>query len=105
MAALVNLADYEARGREVVAASTLDYYDGGANDEITLHENAAAFSRITLYPRVFRGTAQGDTSTRVLGFPVAIPILVAPVALIGMLAREGEEAAAGSPLPPVQSSF
>jgi len=105
MAALVNLADYEARAREVVAASTLDYYDGGANDEITLHENAAAFSRITLYPRVFRGTAQRDTSTRVLGFPVAIPILVAPVALIGMLAREGEEAAAGSPLPPVQSSF
>jgi len=47
--ALVNLGECEARAREVIAGSTLDYYDGGSNDEITLRDNAAAFSRITLY--------------------------------------------------------
>jgi 4-hydroxymandelate oxidase len=51
---LVNLAEYEAAAREVVAGSTLDYFDGGSNDEITLRDNVAAFSRITLYPRAPR---------------------------------------------------
>ena len=92
--ALVNLADYEAHAREAISGSVLDYYDGGANDEITLRDNPAAFSRIPLYPRVFRGTDQRDTSTTVLGFPIATPVLVAPVALLGMIHPDGEVPAA-----------
>ena len=87
---LVNLSDYEARAREIAEGSTLDYYDGGSNDEITLRENVAAFSRITLYPRVFRGVGKRDTRTTILGMPVSTPIIVAPVALIGMLHPDGE---------------
>jgi hypothetical protein len=58
--ALVNLADYEAHAREAISGSVLDYYDGGANDEFTLRDNPAAFSRIPLYLRVFRGTARRE---------------------------------------------
>src|SRR5215470_3818161 len=87
---LVNLAEYEARAREIADASTLDYYDGGSNDEITLRENVAAFGRITVYPRVFRGVGQRHTQTTILGFPASTPVMVAPVALIGMLHSEGE---------------
>src|SRR5215467_12914857 len=87
---LVNLAEYESHAREIAEGSTLDYYDGGSNDEITLRENLAAFSRITLYPRVFRGVGQRDLKTTVLGVPVSTPVLVAPVALLGMLHPEGE---------------
>jgi len=87
---LVNVAEYESRARDIAEGSTLDYYDGGSNDEITLRENAAAFSRITLYPRVFRGVGQRDTRTTVLGMPTPMPIMVAPVALIGMLHPDGE---------------
>jgi len=88
--ALVNLADYESRAREVAGDSTLDYYDGGANDEITLRENAAAFGRITLYPRVLRGVGERDLRTTVLGMPAATPTIVAPVALIGRFHADGE---------------
>jgi len=87
---LVNLAEYESRAREVAEGSTLDYYDGGSNDEITLRENVAAFSRITVYPRMFRGVGKRDTRTAVLGMPAATPVIVAPVALIGMLHPDGE---------------
>jgi 4-hydroxymandelate oxidase len=87
---LVNLADYELRAREIAEGSTLDYYDGGANDEITLRENIAAFSRIPLYPRVFRGVGQRDTDTTILGIPTSTPVIVAPLALLGMLHPEGE---------------
>ncbi len=87
---LVNLAEYESRARQIAEGSTLDYYDGGSNDEITLRENAAAFSRITVYPRVFRGVGQRDTGTKILGARVAAPVAVAPVALVGMLHPDGE---------------
>jgi 4-hydroxymandelate oxidase len=55
-----------------------------------LRENVTAFSRITLYPRVFRGVGLRDMHTAVLGLPTSTPITVAPVALIGMLHPEGE---------------
>jgi 4-hydroxymandelate oxidase len=87
---LVNLAEYEARARDIAEGPTLDYYDGGSNDEITLRENVTAFSRITLYPRVFRGVGERDTHTTILGLPTSAPITVAPVALVGMLHPDGE---------------
>jgi 4-hydroxymandelate oxidase len=87
---LVNLAEYESRARDIAEGSTLDYYDGGSNDEITLRDNVTAFSRITVYPRVFRGVGQRDSRTTVLGSPTTTPIMVAPVALIGRLHPEGE---------------
>jgi 4-hydroxymandelate oxidase len=86
----VNLAEYEARARESADGSTLDYYDGGSNDEITLRDNAAAFSRITLYPRMFRGVGKRDTSTTIVGSGARWPVIVAPVALLGMLSPDGE---------------
>jgi 4-hydroxymandelate oxidase len=91
---LVNLAEYEARARESIDGSTLDYYDGGSDDEITLRDNVAAFSRITLYPRMFRGVGTRDTSTTVVGSGVRWPVIVAPVGLLGMLSPDGEVAAA-----------
>jgi 4-hydroxymandelate oxidase len=94
MAALVNLAEYEAAAREAVAGSTLDYFEGGSNDEITLRDNVAAFSRITLYPRMFRGVGTRDTSTTVVGSGARWPVIVAPVALLGMLSPDGEVPAA-----------
>ena len=87
---LVNLAEYESRAREIAEGRTLDYYDGGSNDEITLRENVTAFGRITVYPRVFRGVGLRDTRTTILGSPASTPVMVAPVALIGMLHPEGE---------------
>jgi 4-hydroxymandelate oxidase len=91
---LVNLAEYEAAAREAVAGSTLDYFEGGSNDEITLRDNVAAFSRITLYPRMFRGVGTRDTSTTVVGSGARWPVIVAPVALLGMLSPDGEVPAA-----------
>jgi 4-hydroxymandelate oxidase len=91
---LVNLPDYEARARELVDGSTLDYYDGGSNDEITLRDNVAAFSRIALYPRMFRGVGTRDMSTSLVGSNARWPVIVAPVALLGMLSPDGEVPAA-----------
>jgi hypothetical protein len=36
--ALVKLAEYEAKAREILPLPVFDYYYGGAHDEITVHE-------------------------------------------------------------------
>ena len=67
-----------------------DYYASGANDEITLRENRAAYERITLLPRMLVDVSVRDMSTTVLGEPVSMPILIAPLALQGLAHPEGE---------------
>ena len=39
----LNLHEVEQLARERLSAQTFDYYAGGANDEVTLRANRAAF--------------------------------------------------------------
>jgi len=70
------------------------YYRSGAEDEVTLRANRAAFERIRLRPRVLVDISATDTRTTVLGIPVSMPILVAPMAYHGLAHAEAECATA-----------
>ncbi|MGD9227256.1 MAG: alpha-hydroxy acid oxidase [Desulfobacterales bacterium] len=89
---LVNVFDYEAAAREKLSKTAYDYYRSGANDEITLRENHAAYERIQLHPRVLIDISKPDLCTRILGQEIAMPILVAPTAFHRMAHPEGEVA-------------
>ncbi|MGA7879974.1 MAG: alpha-hydroxy acid oxidase [Terrimicrobiaceae bacterium] len=86
----VNLRDLEERARNSLSQMAYDYYASGANDEITLRENRAAYERIMLLPRVLVDVSVRDMSTTVLGERVSMPILIAPTALQGLAHAEGE---------------
>jgi 4-hydroxymandelate oxidase len=86
----VSVDEYEALARERLPGMSFDYYAGGSGEEWTLRENREAFHRWVLRPRVLVDVADRDTSTTVLGTPVAFPILVAPTAMQRMAHREGE---------------
>lgn len=43
--AMLCAADFEAHAREVLSKEAWDFYAGGANNEQTLRDNVAAFSR------------------------------------------------------------
>ena len=51
---------------------------GGADDEITLADNIAAWRRLRLRPRMLRDITAIDTSVTVLGQRIGMPLLVAP---------------------------
>ena len=89
---LVSVFDYEAAAREKLPQVAYDYYRSGANDEITLRDNHAAYERIQLHPRVLVDISKPDLSTTVLGQTVRMPILVAPTAFHRMAHPEGEVA-------------
>src|SRR2546429_6017355 len=70
------------------------YFAGGAGDEVTLRDNLAAFERRRLRPRVLVDVSSVTTETTVLGTDVALPILIAPLALQRMAHPDGELATA-----------
>jgi L-lactate dehydrogenase (cytochrome) len=71
-----------------------DYIDGGAEDERTMAQNTAAFTRLSFRPRVLRDVSKVDPSTTLLGRPVPIPLVLAPTGFTRMADPAGELAVA-----------
>ena len=93
-AAPVNLADIEARGKAVLPLAAADYFAGGAEDEVTLRANRAAFESIALRPRYLVDVSERSLATTVLGTPVVLPVLLAPTGFQQLAHPEGELATA-----------
>jgi isopentenyl diphosphate isomerase/L-lactate dehydrogenase-like FMN-dependent dehydrogenase len=85
-----NVNEYELLAEQVLDPGAYGYFAGGSGDEQTLRENVSAWSRLRLRPRVLAGVDEIDTSTTVLGTPVSMPLLVAPVAFQRMAHPDGE---------------
>jgi 4-hydroxymandelate oxidase len=91
---VLDLAWLERRARERLDRSAYDYFAGGADDELTLADNSAAWARLRLRPHVLRDVGEVSTSTTVLGVPVSLPVLVGPVAYQRLAHPDGEPATA-----------
>ncbi|HEU5199456.1 MAG TPA: alpha-hydroxy acid oxidase [Ktedonobacterales bacterium] len=90
----MNVQQYEAQAQARIEPGAWAFYSSGADDEVTLRANRAAFERVQLLPRMLRGVRKADLGTTVLGTPVSMPVLVAPTALQGLACPEGECATA-----------
>jgi 4-hydroxymandelate oxidase len=88
------MRELERRAREVLPADVYAYYAGGAGDQRTLAVQEAAWDDVELRPRVLRDVSAPSAATRVLGTPVASPVLVAPVAAVRMVHADGEQGVA-----------
>lgn len=91
---LLSVADYARAAREKLPRDVLDYYEGGALDEITLHENTAGWERLKIYYRILAGVGERDLRTTILGHPISMPICIAPTAFHKLACEAGEIAAA-----------
>lgn len=89
--------DYEPLARERLPRDVYDFFAGGAGNEWMLRENSRAFERWVVRPRVLRGVAERDTSTKVLGIPLSLPVMIAPWAYQRLAHPDGELATAGRP--------
>ena len=80
--------------RRRVPKAVFDYLDGGAEGEVTLRENCRAFQDVTFRPRHAVALANCNLGTRVLGFDLSLPFLLAPVGYSRLMHPGGEVAAA-----------
>lgn len=90
----INVFDYEALAREKLPQMVYDYFASGAEDEITVQDNRAAYSRIRLKYRVMVDVSRRNLSTTVLGQQISMPLIIAPTAFQCLAHPEGEVATA-----------
>ncbi len=91
---VVNIADFRALARHRLPRAVFDYLDGGAEGEVTLRENCRVYEDVTFRPRQAVAFADCSLRTRVLGFDLALPFLLAPVGYSRLMHPAGEVGAA-----------
>jgi isopentenyl diphosphate isomerase/L-lactate dehydrogenase-like FMN-dependent dehydrogenase len=91
---VVNVSDLRRLARRRLPRVLFDYIDGGADGEVTLRANCAAFDAIAFRPRCAVRTPRIDLQTTVLGTPLALPFLLAPVGSCRLFYPRGECVAA-----------
>ena len=92
--ACLNTFDYEAVAMKFMPITGRkkgwDYYSSGADDEETLRNNANAFHRVWLRPRVLRNVEDIDMSCDILGNACSFPLYLSSVAMQRLGHEDGE---------------
>jgi 4-hydroxymandelate oxidase len=91
---VINVGDYVEAARERVDERIWCYFEGGANDEVTLRANVASYGRWRLRPRMLVDVSAISLETTLLGTPVSMPLGIAPFAMQRLLVPDGECATA-----------
>jgi isopentenyl diphosphate isomerase/L-lactate dehydrogenase-like FMN-dependent dehydrogenase len=91
---VVSIDDFRPIARRRLPRAVFDYLDGGAEGEVTLRENCRAFEDVTFRPRHAVAHANCELCTRVLGFDLSLPFLLAPVGYSRLMHPGGEVVAA-----------
>jgi L-lactate dehydrogenase (cytochrome) len=86
--------DYRELARRKLPRQLFDYVDGGAYEEATMRSNVADLEEVLLRQVVMRDVSVRDQKTEVLGQQLAMPVILAPVGLGGMMAPRAEVQAA-----------
>jgi L-lactate dehydrogenase (cytochrome) len=92
-----------------VPKAFFDYADRGSYSEDTLRANRDDLQQIKFRQRVLVDVSRRDLSTTILGEPAAMPLILAPVGLLGMQHGDGEihacRAAQAAGIPFTQSTM
>lgn len=91
---VVCIEDFRPIAQRRIPKVVFDYLDGGAEGEVTLRENCRAFQDVTFRPRHAVTFGVCDLHTRVLGFELSLPFLLAPVGYSRLMHPGGEVVAA-----------
>jgi 4-hydroxymandelate oxidase len=86
--------DLEAAARKVLPPDLFAFIASGARDEITSEANSAAWRQYWFVPRLLVDVAAVCTATTVLGQRIALPVLAAPMSLLGLVHPHGDVALA-----------
>lgn len=89
-----SVGDFKAAARRRLPRAIFDYLEGGAESELTVARNQAAFTRIGLRSRLREESAGVDPSFSLWGERHAMPLVLAPTGGLKLFWRDGETAVA-----------
>jgi L-lactate dehydrogenase (cytochrome) len=87
-------SDFRKLAKQRLPSPIFHYIDGGADDEVTLARNTAAFDAVDLVPNVLAGIDKVDMSVSVLGQTLDMPLFFSPTAMQRLFHHDGEFAIA-----------
>ena len=90
--AAINIEDLRRLAQRRLPRAIFDFFEGGAEDEVTLRDNRAAFERVRLLPKVLVDVAAVDTKATLFGTEAKLPLAIAPTGGISA-GRAGAELA------------
>ena len=73
-----NTDDFRKMARRRLPSPIYDYMAGGADDEVTLRQNTAAFEKYQLVPEILVDVSKIDTGVNILGVDMQLPFFCAP---------------------------
>src|SRR6201991_4193782 len=103
------IEDLRLLHKQRVPKAFFDYADRGSYTEDTLRANSAKLQEIKFRQRVLVDGSRRDLSTTIMGEPATLPLILAPVGLLGMQHGDGEihacRAAQAAGIPFTQSTM
>ncbi|MFW8564745.1 alpha-hydroxy acid oxidase [Orrella sp. 11846] len=78
-----NIENLRQLARRRLPRAVFDFYDGGAEDELTMKFNRQAFDEIQFIPRLLRNVSEIDLEINLFGSPCALPMMVGPTGAPG----------------------
>jgi len=103
------IEDLRLEHKRRVPKAFFDYADRGSYTEDTLRANHDDLQQIKFRQRILVDVSKRDTSTTILGEPSTMPLVLAPVGLLGMQHGDGEihacRAAQAAGIPFTQSTM
>src|SRR4051794_24378579 len=94
LAQATSVAGLRELARRRLPRPAFDFADGAAEDERTARANEAAFAAADIVPRVLAAPGVPRLGTRLLGADVALPVLLGPAGLAGVMHPAAEPAVA-----------
>lgn len=91
LSSVLSLSEFETVAQGRLSKQAWAYYSSGADDEMSMRENCAAFQRVWFRPRVLRDVSRIDYSCRLLNSPTSIPIYITATALGKLGHPDGEK--------------
>ena len=90
MPVITNVEDLRQIARRRIPRALFDYVDRGSYDELTLRANRRDLDAIRLRQRVLVDVAEVSLGTTLLGEPLAMPVVLAPTGMTGLIHGDGE---------------
>jgi len=98
LARCVTVEDLRAEARRRWPRGVRGYVEGGADGEVSLRRNRAAFEAVELVPAVLRDVSTVDLATDLFGCASALPFALGPTGFTRMMHPDGELASARAAL-------
>jgi (S)-mandelate dehydrogenase len=89
-----SIEDLRQHAKKRLPKAVFEFFDGGAEDELTLKQNIEAFKALRFIPKALHDVSKIDYSSKILGSLSNMPCAIAPTGAVGFGWRGGDVAIA-----------